>query len=96
MRKIAETETKAASATVAPKAAVGQLVTNAALRTEVKRVLSRLVGLSSAPRLRWYLERADGDYDAPGPSGIEGGAVVSAEALEGRRVVKVLIEEVQK
>lgn len=96
MRKIAETETKqAVSAPVAPKAAAGQLVTNAALRTEVKRVLSRLVGLGSA-RLRWYLERADGDYDAPGPSGIEGGAVVSAEALEGRRVVKVLIEEVQK
>ena len=97
------TATKARSA-VAPAtvettpadAPTGALATNATLRTQVKAVLSKLIGMGGRPRLKWYMERADGDFDAPGGSGAEGGPVVKAAALEGKRGAWIFVEELAR
>ena len=72
-----------------------ELLTNDSVRTEVKAILARFVGRTGSPGLKWYLARKDGDFDAPGPGGGEGGPVVKAEALEGKPLVAIYLEEVR-
>jgi hypothetical protein len=61
---------------------------NQTLRTELKRdVFDQLQGRQGNPRLRWYMERSDGDYEDAA------GAIVSAAEIETKAGIFVFIEE---